>query len=44
MIPLKIETLLDGRVVEHEYVSDDTEWLPMDITFIEKIRSTMGGI
>ena len=31
MIPLKIETLLEGRVVEHDRVEYKTGWNPNDI-------------
>lgn len=31
MIPLKIETLLKGRVVEHDRVEYKTGWNPNDI-------------
>ena len=31
MIPLKIETLLKGRVIEHDQVEYKTGWNPNDI-------------
>lgn len=31
MIPLKIETLLEGRVVEHDRVEYKTGWNPNDV-------------
>jgi hypothetical protein len=34
MIPLKIETLLEGRVVEHDRVEYKTGWNPNDIIHI----------
>ena len=33
MIPLKIETLLEGRVVEHDRVEYKTGWNPNDNSF-----------
>ena len=40
MIPLKIETLLEGRVVEHDRVEYKTGWNPM-ILFILFVRLQM---
>ena len=34
MIPLKIETLLKGRVVEHDRVEYKTGWNPNDIIIL----------
>ena len=48
MIPLKIETLLDGRVVEHDRVEYNTGWNPNDIihsicAFANDYDNTNGG-
>ena len=48
MIPLKIETLLKGRVVEHDRVEYKTGWNPNDIihsicAFANDYDNTNGG-
>lgn len=48
MIPLKIETLLEGRVVEHDRVEYKTGWNPNDIihsicAFANDFDNTNGG-
>ena len=48
MIPLKIETLLEGRVVEHDRVEYKTGWNPNDIihsicAFANDYDNTNGG-
>ena len=48
MIPLKIETLLDGRVVEHDRVEYKTGWNPNTIihsicAFANDYDNTNGG-
>ena len=49
MIPLKIETLLEGRVVEHDRVEYKTGWNPNDIihsicAFANDYDNTNGGL
>ena len=41
MIPLKIETLLEGRVVEHDRVEYKTGWNPNDIIHSMLLRTIM---
>ena len=48
MIPLKIETLLEGRVVEHDRVEYKTGWNPNEIirsicAFANDFDNTNGG-
>ena len=48
MIPLKIETLLEGHVVEHDRVEYKTGWNPNDIihsicAFANDYDNTNGG-
>ena len=41
MIPLKIETLLKGRVVEHDRVEYKTGWNPNDIILFVLLQMIM---